>query len=292
MSTLDKAFMKAYGQGGAVCPTAPHEALPTRAPTTVPKPHAHFDVAEANRRALAMSNQAPAAPVRLYEPEVQALRAAFEVERFEWPDICARLFVAAGPALMQFCDTLVAQMQRGRKMIAVTGCRRGDGRTTVAMCLARRLAEQGVRVALVDADFRHPQLAAQLGVVPTAGWDDVLNSDLALTEAMIESTADRLTLMPLREPIFDSSKTLDNPLIGVPLRTLREAFDLVLLDCEPLAGPEAADYLATLVGRCGLDAALLIHDLHQTPAPSFDHATQLLNHAPLAGWDIVENFVP
>ncbi len=291
MSTLDQAFMKAYGQGATPRPPAAPAAPQARGATTIPKPHAHFDIAEANRRALAMSEVAPPAP-QLFDPDGPTLRAAFEVERFEWPEICGRLYAAAGREMSRFCETLTGQMRRGRRMLAVTGCRRGDGRTTVAMCLAKLLGEQGVRVALVDADFRHPQLAERLGVVPSAGWDDVLTSDLALTEAMIESTGDHLTLMPLRAPIFDSGKTLDNPMLGVPLRALREAFDLVLLDCEPLAGPEATDYLATLVGRCGLDAALLIHDLHQTPSAALEQATQLLNHAPLAGWDIVENFVP
>lgn len=289
MSTLDQAFMKAYGQGVPRSESMAPTQTPARA-GTVPKPHAHFDVAEANRRALAMSHVAP--PATPIDPDHHALRAAFEVEHFEWPEICGRLHAAAGREMGRFCETLAAQMRRGRKMLAVTGCRRGDGRTTVAMCLAKLLGEQGVHAALVDADFRHPQLAERLGVVPSAGWDDVLVSDLALTEAMIESTGDRLTLMPLRAPIFDSAKTLENPLLGVPLRALREAFELVILDCEPLAGAEATDYLATLVGRCGLDAALLVHDLHQTPSAALEQATQLLNHAPLAGWDIVENFVP
>ncbi len=291
MSTLDQAFMKAYGQGAA--PRAATPAPVTRAQSVVPKPHAHFDIAEANRRALAMSDVAPpAAPVKLFEPEGPALRAAFEVEHFEWPAICDRLAVAAGRAMQQFCATLAEQSQRGRKMVAVTGCRRGEGRSTISLCLAKGLAELGHRVAIVDADFRHPQLAEQLGIVASAGWDDVLSSELPLNEAMIESNADRLTLMPLREPIFDAARTLGNPMIGVPLRALREAFDIVLLDCEPLSGPEATDYLATLVGRCGLDAALLVHDLHETPHVAFEQASHLLNHAPLAGWDIVENFVP
>lgn len=238
-----------------------------------------------------MTQASPASEVKLFEPE-RALRAAFEVERFEWPAMCARILTAAGHEVRQFTKTLVEQVRRGRKMIAVTGCRRGDGRTTVAMCLAQQLVEHGLSVVLVDADFRHPQLAEQLGVVPSVGWDDVLQADLPLTEAMIDSTHDRLTLLPLRGPLFDQSVTLRNPQLGVPLRALREAYDVALLDCEPLAGPEATEYLATLVGRCGLDAALLIRDLNQTATEAYEKATQLLNQAPLAGWDIIENFVP
>ncbi|MDZ4780048.1 MAG: AAA family ATPase [Planctomycetia bacterium] len=293
MSTLDQAFIKAYGQSADSAKTTGRTSAtsPTASHAVVPKPHAHFDVAEANRRSMAMT-EAPAAPVKLFEPEGRALRAAFEVERFEWPLICARLFTAAGRELRLFTDVLTEQIQRGRKMLAVTGCRRGDGRTTVTMCLAQQLAERGLSVALVDADFRHPQLAEQLGVVPSAGWDDVLQSNLALNEAMIDSTQDRMTLVPLRNPQFDAGVTLQNPRLGVPLRALRESYDAVLLDCEPLAGPEATDYLATLVGRGGLDAALLIHDLHQTSTEAYEHAAHLLNQAPLAAWDIIENFVP
>lgn len=291
MSTFDQAFIRAYGQSTAAPDASPRKPAPSAGHAVVPKPHAHFDVAEANRRAMAMTEAPAAPPVKLFEPE-RALRAAFEVERFEWPNMCSRLLTAAGRELRQFTEVLVEQVQRGRKMIAVTGCRRGDGRTTVAMCLAQQLAERGLNVALVDADFRHPQLAEQLGVVPSAGWDDVLQTDLPLTEAMIDSTHDHITLLPLRGPVFDQNVTLRNPQLGVPLRALREAYDVVLLDCEPLVGPEAADYLATLVGRCGLDAALLMHDLHQTATEAYEQATRLLTQAPLAGWDIIENFVP
>lgn len=296
MSTLDQAFIRAYGQGSAPTEKVQEQRpTPGRSSSVVPKPHAHFDIVEANRRALAMSASPPAPaapPAKLFEPDARNLRAAFEVERFDWPVICSRLLTAAGRELRQFTETLAEQIARSRRMLAVTGCRRGDGRTTVAMCLAQVLAQAGLRIALVDADFRHPQLAEQLGVVPSVGWDDVLQSDLPLTEAMIESTADRLTLMPLRAPVFDNALTLDNPRIGVPLRALREAFDIVLVDCEPLTGPESAEYLAMLVGRGQLDAALLIHDLHKTSTLDFERARQLLDQAPLAGWDIVENFVP
>jgi succinoglycan biosynthesis transport protein ExoP len=51
--------------------------------------------------------------------------------------------------------------------ILVTSSDAGEGKTTVAAALARRIAEDGFRVLLIDADLRRPSLAAALGTKTT-----------------------------------------------------------------------------------------------------------------------------
>ena len=48
------------------------------------------------------------------------------------------------------------------EILAVTSENASQGRSTVSLCLARSAAKSGLRVALVDADLHHPDLAERL----------------------------------------------------------------------------------------------------------------------------------
>ena len=65
----------------------------------------------------------------------------------------------------ELADAL-ADAASDHKVLAVGGCRAGDGATTMLLCAARLLAQRGFRVLLADAAFDDPQLARRLGMRP------------------------------------------------------------------------------------------------------------------------------
>lgn len=60
------------------------------------------------------------------------------------------------------------------KVIYVTSALPGDGKTTMAISLARVIASTGKKVLLIDADLRHPSVHRTLGERPTRGLSDFL----------------------------------------------------------------------------------------------------------------------
>ena len=59
--------------------------------------------------------------------------------------------------------------------ILVTSSETGEGKTTVALGLARRFARDGFRVLLIDCDLRHPGLLTLLKRQPEPSIETMLN---------------------------------------------------------------------------------------------------------------------
>ncbi len=136
--------------------------------------------------------------------------------------------------------------RRGR-IVAVTSTARGEGRTTTAIGFARSMAQAGLRVLLVDADFAHPGLERIMGrklewgfrdlVMGAAGFDHVIARD-TVTSAHIISAGHAYR-----------GSVLTSPRLRPVLQALVHAYDVVVLDCEPAASADA-QLLMRLADQC------------------------------------------
>ena len=218
--------------------------------------------------------------------ETEIPRPLFEVPAFEWPNLVEEL-LAIAPA--QF-EPLVADWSAGgaaRRLVLVTSASRQEGRGTVLMALARLAAARGLRVAMVDADFGKPHMAAQLGILPQADWQDVLFGSTPIEDALVESVADGVTLLPLAEPMTQETVDAAHRRLTRSLESLRERFDLVLVD-----GGAMNDGRTTAAALAGwFDEAVLVRDLRRTPLEIADRLGQRLAAAGIGDYAVVENFV-
>jgi len=188
----------------------------------------------------------PPTPPRQLPPAV--LNPAWEVDAFAWPELTDRLLRRESVRFAQLARKLSTAAGEGRNVVAVTSPVRQQGRSTLSLCLARRLAADGKRVALVDADFDNPQLAQRLRLNPTCGWQDAIGTDLSLEEAAVMSLRDAVTLFPLRvggvQRVDDAIDVSD---MADVIDRLSRCFDLVILDMEPVEPlDEAPSQAATL----------------------------------------------
>ena len=211
----------------------------------------------------------------------------WEVDRFVWPPTCRRLLESENHYFQHVGGRLRAATDTAHHLVMIAGCRRGEGRTTLAMCLARAAAQAGVSVALVDAHLQNPQLGNRLGVDPPCGWLEVVEGTTALGEAAVKSLEDDLTLFPLTRA-GRADVPLGDPRVLHLLRTIARHYRLVVVDTGPL---ESHDHPLLAAGDgSSIDAAILVRDVRHTTEQEARAKAQQLQRAGIAAVGIAENF--
>jgi Mrp family chromosome partitioning ATPase len=324
MSTLDRAFIRAY-QKQRVIP-APHVAFPAAKaaeaidsapveslaveplaidtlpvkplpgepsplePETAQLPAAPSAEAAAPRATI----EPPELEQPVFEPaaaetapETALVRAALEVEQFDWPETVETLRQSSIDYFNAWSEQFSAQ--RSVTIVAASEAR-GAGRTTVLLAAARHLSlvRPEARIALVDADFRNPELAVRLGVALEIGWEDVFAGEDPLAEALVESNADRVTLLPLAAAVDDERLVAGADRVRESLSRLQQSFDFVCIDAGPL--DSAAD-LAAFGQELKIDAALIVRDMRRGGDEDNSTIGRRLAQLGVRHWDLVENFV-
>ena len=135
-------------------------------------------------------------------PPRAEFKPAWQVERFTWPRICRRLIGRAADELDRLADALLTANAGGQKVLAIAGCRQGEGATTLLLCAARRLAERGVKAVLVDADRPGPGWPSVWACSrSSAGTTDRRTRPGRLDQAVVEATANNLALVPFARAV-------------------------------------------------------------------------------------------
>ena len=224
--------------------------------------------------------------------EPLALRPAWQVDEFTWPRACRRLIARAAEELDRLADALLAINAQGQKVLALGGWYRGEGATTLLLCAARRLVERGIKPVLVDADVRQPRLAKRLGLQPQCGWGEVTPECTSLAQAIVESTGNNIAVLPFCEP----SAELDPPAADYTrlsgcIESLRDHYDMVLVDLGPLENSDVRDGLSRGGSLRGVDAVVLVRDHRTTSQERLGEIQQQLAEAGITLAGIIENFV-
>jgi Mrp family chromosome partitioning ATPase len=297
MSTLDRAFIRAY-QKQRVIP-APHVAFPAKdadaltatapdAPRMSLPPMPAVDLPPRAEMAVAP----PLAPEAMPKAAQQnpPLQAALEVVQFDWPETAEGLRLSSA----DYFDAWSRQFAADRNVTwMVASNARGEGRTTVLLAAAHHLAllAREAKIVLVDADFKHPQLAMRLGVALEVGWEDVFSGEQPLSEALVESSADHVTLLALRQAVPEEQILAGGARLMATLRSLQQNFDFVCIDAGPFAElAEAAQ--GVLFGReMGIDAALVVRDVRAASGEENSVTGRRLAQFGIGHWDLVENYV-
>jgi len=212
----------------------------------------------------------------------------WEVDSLQWSRVCDKLMLERADSMAQVAEHLKSACQAGLSTLAVTSAQRGEGRTTVACCLARLAAAHGLRVALVDIDLETTTLCLQINLEVEHDWCDWLAGEVSLEEVAVHSLEDQLTVFPLK-PGDDLMEVADRRLRMVDMLTqLADSFELVIVDTSCLTS--AGKVVSGLAEAGILDAAIIVADRRQNDPQRIEEAVGLMQTAGIESIGIVENF--
>src|SRR5690606_16241462 len=114
----------------------------------------------------------------------------------------------------------------------------GEGKTTIALSLARAYAQAGKKTLIVDCDLRHPALHTHLGIAPEAGLFDYLAGrgeagTLASTILRDNDTGLSVLVGSKRSDIPTDQLIAGNAFARL-IGAAAENFEMVILDTPPV----------------------------------------------------------
>jgi len=171
--------------------------------------------------------------------------------------------------------------------LTITSTIKGEGKSTVAVYLAKTASAVGKRVLLVDANMRFPQLHTYLGLSNRKGLSNTLSSDLSLNEA-IQRLPDDDNLFVLTAGTIppDPITLLSSKKMPYLMEQFLALFDLVIYDTPPLMDVADGHLLASQT-----DGTVLIVKVEKTDRDLVIKALDQLNVADFKVLGVVANGV-
>lgn len=173
--------------------------------------------------------------------------------------------------------------------VVVTSAASGDGKTTVALNLAKADASIGRKVLLIEADMRRPSIAKLLGISATDGLAQYLRDPASQLEDVAVSvpvTTGTNGIAPLAMDVVVSGAIPENPSELINSKRMSELiadaesrYELVVIDTSPvgivadaipLMSEASAVIVVSRVGRItSVEAKALRAQLERIDAPAF-----------------------
>jgi len=128
----------------------------------------------------------------------------------------------------------LSSTSRGSRVIAVTSCQPGEGKSTLSMNLAAALAQGGKKVVLVDTDMRRPSVYWRLGLTEKKGLSEFLTGMEPL-EAVIQTHKSLSTLDVIPSGMCPPlpADLLGSDQMKKFVEDLRLRYDYVIFDSPP-----------------------------------------------------------
>lgn len=119
--------------------------------------------------------------------------------------------------------------------LLVTSAAPGEGKTTVACCIAVAMAQAGKRVVLVDCDMRRPRVHRVFGMDNASGVTTALLDTDSLMETVRTTPIPSLSVLTTGPIPPNPAEVLHSDAFERLLTGLQAAFDAVIIDSPPVA---------------------------------------------------------
>lgn len=214
------AFLSEYYVGGVTSATQLANVLPIPVATAVP----HL---ERGKNQLSVADNVIDAPLSSYSESIRRLRATID---------------------MSLPPPVADDTNPQGKVIMVTSAIPAEGKSTLALALARTYAMAGKSTLLLDTDLRKPSLHKYLGLTPALGFMEYLrDSGTELGDESFYDSDPRSSVgvfLGRHRANVPTDQLLQSTLFEELIDNARSAMDVVILDTSPLIPVVDARYVA------------------------------------------------
>lgn len=178
-------------------------------------------------------------------------------------------------------------VDRPLKVLAVTSSIPSEGKSSTATNLAVAFAEAGRKVLLVDADLRRPRVANYLGLEGSIGLTDVLTGRFQVDDVLQPWGKGGLSVLPCGSVPPNPSELLDSQSMRDLISSLKQTFDVIIMDTPPLLPVTDAAIVASRA-----DGALLVTRYAKTTKAQLKTAVSNLDAVDARLVGTILNMVP
>jgi capsular exopolysaccharide synthesis family protein len=148
----------------------------------------------------------------------------------------------------------------GSRVIAITSALPGEGKTTVALMLARSVAALGSRVLLIDCDLRKSNVARLVGSTGAGGLVAALQDQASLEAVTVRDSRSTVHVLSVERQVTAPQDLLASTSLKRLLETARQSYDFVIVDTPPEGAVSDVFLIAPHV-----DATILLARWKTTP---------------------------
>lgn len=141
---------------------------------------------------------------------------------------------------------LVSNPDAPPKVVLVASSQSGDGKTSLAISLARLSAIAAIegRVLLIDGDLRKPSVGPRIGVSPDKGLLDLFSGEASLDDVILTDDKSGLHVLPANVGTPNPPELLNSTHMRDLLAKLRNSYEMIIIDSPALDAVSDARVLA------------------------------------------------
>ena len=162
------------------------------------------------------------------------------------------------------------------KTLMITSCGENEGKSTVSVNLALSLAKIGLKVLLIDADLRKPAVYKffKSSVIESdiKGLGEILNDTVSINDTISLDKESGLYLMISNKKYRNSSELFTANRFQKLLDSLKNQFDIILLDTAPTSLVSDAEIIAS-----SIDSALVVVRQDIAPVPEINDMIEMIS---------------
>jgi capsular exopolysaccharide synthesis family protein len=218
----------------------------------------------------------PELPAPSKGPALPALggdRGGRRIASQPWDYVLERPISSYAESIRNIRATLMAEVggAAGGRSICITSAIAGEGKSTLAVALARVMAMSGDRVLRIDCDLRRSGLSRLRSEEARPGLMEVLHGEAEADAALSEDVVDGLNFLGQDGPVFTAKDIFSGPGAKDMLQRLEAEYDFVILDAPPVLAVTDAWTISWLC-----HATLLVVRHSKTPRAAVRSAVERL----------------